>query len=518
MTTSLSLGRPQRWMSGAALALACIIGAFGAVQPWLAFEIVVVLLGLGAAVVVAQRLPTIFLSCLGCLLVGYAFLGRGFAYLGVPPIYVGESVLILGVLAASTSVRSARVLRSPIAMLWVAFALWGVARTVPYLGRYGAAALRDSVIWSYGLFALFVAWFLRPWDRFAEVPQRYASWIPRFVVWVPVLAVLTVYMRDRLPTTAPGATIPSFKPGDVAVHLAGAGAFLLLGLDRMDRGTRQPASRRVPDTALWTFWTIGFLIVAALNRSGFLAVLLAGGTVVFLRGSVAMGRFVRIAVITMVLGIGALVADVSLAPFSGRSVSTQQIMHNLVSITGSGDDEGLQGSREWRLAWWRSIVGRTVYGDEFWTGRGFGMSLADDAYFQVDEALRSPHNGHMTILAREGVPGIVLWGILQLMFAASLVRAFARARAAGQEWWARLNVWVLAYWVAFVVNMSFDVYLEGPQGGIWFWSLFGFGIATLERQRSANQQLTPALPTRGAPPAPSFARTRTQVVARAWQP
>jgi hypothetical protein len=112
----------------------------------------------------------------------------------------------------------------------------------------------------------------------------------------------------------------------------------------------------------------------------------------------------------------------------------------------------------------------------------------------------------------------VLWGILQLAFAASLVRAFVRARAARQEWWARLNIWVLAYWVAFVVNMSFDVYLEGPQGGIWFWSLFGFGIAALQRQSSANHHWSAAVPARSAPVAPSLTRTQAQLVTRMWQP
>lgn len=42
---------------------------------------------------------------------------------------------------------------------------------------------------------------------------------------------------------------------------------------------------------------------------------------------------------------------------------------------------------------------------------------------------------------------------------------------------------MLAYWFAFMVNASFDVFLEGPQGGIWFWCLFGFGIALIEVQR-----------------------------------
>jgi hypothetical protein len=42
-----------------------------------------------------------------------------------------------------------------------------------------------------------------------------------------------------------------------------------------------------------------------------------------------------------------------------------------------------------------------------------------------------------------------------------------------------------------MVNAAFDVFLEGPQGGVWFWCLIGFGIAALEAQRaerSASRQ------------------------------
>jgi hypothetical protein len=31
--------------------------------------------------------------------------------------------------------------------------------------------------------------------------------------------------------------------------------------------------------------------------------------------------------------------------------------------------------------------------------------------------------------------------------------------------------------------MSFDVYIEGPVGGIWFWTLIGFGVAALRVQK-----------------------------------
>ena len=38
---------------------------------------------------------------------------------------------------------------------------------------------------------------------------------------------------------------------------------------------------------------------------------------------------------------------------------------------------------------------------------------------------------------------------------------------------------LFAYWLAALINMSFDVYLEGPQGGIPFWSVIGLGMVAM---------------------------------------
>ena len=178
--------------------------------------------------------------------------------------------------------------------------------------------------------------------------------------------------------------------------------------------------------------------------------------------------------------------DVSIDIGDARKISPSQIAENAVSISNDHSSGTLEGSRTWRLMWWNRILGYTVHGDYFWTGKGFGINLADADGFQVysDHTLRSPHNGHLTILARSGVPGFALWALLQLGFAAALVRATLRAYRRKQDWWARLNVWILAYWLACVVNGGFDVFLEGPQGGIWFWSIMGFGMAALITQRT----------------------------------
>ncbi len=40
-------------------------------------------------------------------------------------------------------------------------------------------------------------------------------------------------------------------------------------------------------------------------------------------------------------------------------------------------------------------------------------------------------------------------------------------------------LFLLAYWMAFMINTAFDVFLEGPMGGIWFWTVYGIGLAAV---------------------------------------
>src|SRR5207248_7218375 len=92
-----------------------------------------------------------------CLnLLAYALLGRGWAHVGVPPIFVGELVLFCGVVTFFLFGRWRELFDLP--AVWCLFLLqiWGVYRTLPYLSTYGADALRDAVLWGYSVFALLV--------------------------------------------------------------------------------------------------------------------------------------------------------------------------------------------------------------------------------------------------------------------------------------------------------------------------------------------------------------------------
>jgi len=168
-------------------------------------------------------------------------------------------------------------------------------------------------------------------------------------------------------------------------------------------------------------------------------------------------------------------------PSKGRPATLQQVIDNILSLFGSSPDQALESTKQFRLEWWGRIIDYTVFGPYFWTGKGFGVNLADDDGFQInpDHSLRAPHNSHLTALARMGVPGFVLWLLLQGAFGLGLLRSIRASKRAGDQALVAVGAWILVYWAAMMVDTSFDPYLEGPQGGIWFWTLFGLGLAVM---------------------------------------
>jgi hypothetical protein len=205
---------------------------------------------------------------------------------------------------------------------------------------------------------------------------------------------------------------------------------------------------------------------------------MAAATVLYVR---ATTRWLAIMFIALMLFVPVVIIDPRVELDTGRELSVGQMVENVTSLFSESDNPGLEGTKEFRLRWWSTIVGYTIGGPYFWTGKGYGINLADADGFQptADHSLRAPHNTHLEILARSGVPGLLLWIALQVAFGLSLLRAAGRARARGDTAWVPVLGFVFIYWLAALVNASFDPYLQGPHGGIWFWSMFGVGLAAI---------------------------------------
>jgi len=410
-------------------------------------------------------------------------LDRGFAHLAVGPIFIGDAVLAVGLVCAP-AIGTRAFFRPPLVVPLLLFMALGAIRTAPYLELYGSDAVRDAVIWAYGLFALIVAaamlrsgWLATCLDLYARIL------LPAFLLLEPPLMLLGRLYADQLPDV-PGSKISilALKPGDAAVHYVGIAGILLLDLGA--RWRLRPAWKLF----WWACWATGAFLVASESR-GALVTIVAGLALLSLLWPVTVGR-------SVLLGVVAPAAVVLLVamPFNpandqvGRSLTGAQLLQNVESVIAPSPNLE-DGTREWRIAWWNEILNYTLFGPYFWSGKGFGINLADADGFQVlqDDSLRSPHNSHLTILARMGLPGLAIWALLQGLFGSKLLCAVIRARRRGDDWWQRVDSWILAYWLAFLLNAAFDVYLEGPQGGIWFWSVVGFGMASLalQRERSA---------------------------------
>jgi hypothetical protein len=163
-------------------------------------------------------------------------------------------------------------------------------------------------------------------------------------------------------------------------------------------------------------------------------------------------------------------------------------VENFTSIFENSGIDGLDGTKRWRMAWWDKIIDYTVHGPYFWVGKGFGVNLADVDGFQLIfdpdiPKLRAPHSIFMTVLARSGVPGLSLWGLVCLVWLYCMFRCFFESRARGHRPWERLFLLLPTYWIAILICGSFDPALESPQAGIWFWSLYGIGIGAAQIYR-----------------------------------
>jgi hypothetical protein len=415
----------------------------------------------------ALRASDHYLVLLGGALMGYAVLGKLFAYLGVPPLFVGEIALLTGVvIALRTGCLVAALATLPSFLLSITM-VWVLIRTLPYLGQHGVNALRDSVVIMYGAFAFIVmALLLEDHRRVTTMVKYYSNLLAVFIPASPFVFAAAYYTANPL---------RFIRPGEIAVHLAGATLFALVGFRKLS-----------PLAILFVIAALAMSL--AMSRGAMMAYIIPVVLALLVLGK---ARDLFTALIAGVIVVGAAYvletaftnAQVAKVHSTDRTVSVRQLVENFTSIVGQSGMQ-TESTKAWRLEWWNIIIKDTVYGPHFWTGRGFGLNLADadgfwDGWNPDAPPTRSPHNAQMTLLARAGVPGVVLWGAIVVSWMAMLLKAMLTARRRGQTHWANLFLFVIGYVLAILINASFDVALEGPMQGIWFWCLFGFGVGSV---------------------------------------
>ena len=422
----------------------------------------------------------LWIKLLATVLLGYALFSRGFAYVGIgKSIFIGEICLTLGIVWLVARAPWPAMLGSIEVFGIICLNIWGIVCTLPYVQQYGLDSFRDAMLWGYSLYALIVAGAIIANPRLIHrAITAYRRFGAVFLVCTPVCWIAFYLFRSHIPVW-PGSDVPllSVKCSDLMVHLAGILCFFGVGF----AGRPQ-------------LWKIALLVISAgmagsIARGGLLAFALSAVSATLLMGmKPVMLRFMATGLI--VLSVAWAIGFQLPGEYEGRAVSVSQLATNIASsFTSSSDVGGLDSNKEWRLAWWRDICSYTFSGPYFWTGKGYGINLATADGFQVleDDALRSPHNSHLTFLARSGVPGLCLWICVQGIWIVHIALSFVRAKQRGLHNWSGLFGFLGCYWMAFIINASFDPAFEGPMAGIWFWTVFGFGIGSMSVFRSSMQ-------------------------------
>ncbi len=393
---------------------------------------------------------------------------------------MGEILLIIGLWQVLTSPQPLLIFLRPQAWLLVFFMLWSALQTIPYITEYGEMTLRDGALWGYGFFGLIIALIL------VSTPSMLPLLIDRYRFFVrlfPFIAfaglfVLTFFKRTLFDVTI----LMQMKAGDILVHLAAIITFVVCGM-----AGKKPL--------LWILAIVGAVVFAgSIGRGGLLAFCFGLSILVLLRA-----RYMNIwravfsfaaAILLLSMILFSLPQEESESHFE-REVSPQQLAKNLASIFMPAEQWGLEGTKRYRMEWWNKIIDYTFFGDYFLNGKGYGINLAvsDNQLLKGDTSLRNPHNVHLTILARSGVPGLALWMLLNLSWSLGMIRGILAAKHSGFKQWEGWLSTLLIFYLAALVNASFDVYLEGPMGGIWFWTVFGIGMASMQLLRTQPELL-----------------------------
>jgi hypothetical protein len=317
--------------------------------------------------------------------------------------------------------------------------------------------LRDSLAFQYAWFG-FIIYFLK--NEYDFIWQK----IIFIYKCVPLVLLLNFFLFYFVFLYLPpinifgNQNIIIYKNGDKSVHLLISTILMFLYADKYSR------KWLIANTILIV---INFLILLALTRSGSVAYIFALFSFFFFSKEKILNdslrKLLKLVPIIMFVGMGLFVSIDIQGDAQGRTISLSQITDNFSSIVSTNIDGNLEQNKVWRLIWWAKLINESFTLQHFFVGKGLGMSLAGNDIVNTDDNLRSPHNFHLTILARFGYIVFIAW----IMWLVSLFKPLFTRKLSGK------TLAITSILLAFIINGSFDVFFEGPMGAFPFWTFVG---------------------------------------------
>lgn len=392
----------------------------------------------------------------------YVFLNKGVAYT-----YLVEALWLFGILFLLMDRKKVELIWNKTTKLILFFIIISCIYILRGITTYNIVDLiRDSFIFQYGWF-VFILFLFK--DKLEQI------WESLFFIykWFPFVALLNFILQYYVPffeTVATFGDIPIllYKNGDMGVQLLISTLLLLYTFENKTIKWRVLLSLVI---------ALDFLILASYSRSGIVAFLASMLCFIYFNKDIQLQSRVRLLLKYLpiiLLVVTPIYINIKVSEnFQGRSVGFEQIKNNFSSIVGGTTDATSENNVIWRLVWWAKIIDYSLTSPNFFIGKGLGMNLAtDDDIITLDDSLRSPHNFHLNIMARFGVLLFMIWSY----FLIQLLKPLFKKKLQGK----RLLIGSIL--LAFIINASFDVFLEGPMGAFPFWTWLGLYLLTEDQE------------------------------------
>ena len=423
-------------------------------------------------------------------LAAITIIGKGPTYLGVPPLYWGEAVMLTCVAWTVHRRGFARLATSQpreVSTLLMLYMGLGAVLTAIWFPTWKMDAVRDAAMWFYAIF--FAVGVTIAEDE--ELADRVWIWLRRFFIAALVWNTANYMTGEKLSEMGPlvpfrGVPVLSNSREEPLQHMAMG--FVLVLATNMFRG--RPVAR-----ALLTIVSMAGFVFFMLSEARGVKLGFALGVLAVVLLGLAPGRKTPLAsrtTIGIVAGCILLVIVLGVA-----NIDFGEAMHaDRVKDLG---DMSTEGTAYWRLVWWKGLFQAVMAKDPLF-GLGFGINLSDySPILSIDPGeheagwpVRSPHNINMTVFSRMGLVGAVIWVALLAASLGGLFLRIWRGRAKGvpytPERREELQFWMLMLLTTWG-DSSFAVLMEGPVMAIWFW--FALGFAT-------GRSLTPGAETDAA--------------------
>lgn len=411
-------------------------------------------------------------------LIGYIALNYGFTnltiYIGPIPIIVGYLLMVMALIILLTThgVPSAFIFSEPFFYLLFILCAITVVHLISDVPEYGIYAIRDASF----VFEAFSAVLGVAWSRLGS--QSLTRFLT-VVLTINFLYALSFPFEQEISAISPVSGL--FQQVPLLGFYTHTGNFLLISsiffllLARHSTGLARNAFITL---ALVQFiWSFAFQ-----SRTVYVSIALITITLVIFR-RLREVTWIFCAIFATFVAISVLTSTGLRIQGRLGGIEPQFYLEHLQSLLLVEDTPG-QGSAIWRLSLVEEVLSRWGTNDTTMLfGTGFGEPLIDFV-IEGDVIVRQPHNTHLTILARLGIIGTIVWILIHSRILMLIIRLTKRKKRSSFE--RTLSIWLFLFYTSSLLLTTFQPWLEFPHGAIPFFTFIGVIIGYHKRSEAQN--------------------------------